>query len=69
MTEEFGDTPTHWGVYFAVSDADAIAARVPELGGKVLRPPFDTPVGKIAVLVDPQGAHFSVVALSPDQKG
>jgi predicted enzyme related to lactoylglutathione lyase len=24
-------------------------------------PPFDTPYGRIAVLVDPSGGHFSVV--------
>jgi len=69
MTEEFGDIPPHWTVYFAVSDAEAIAKRVSELGGNVTVPPFDTPVGKIAVLADPQGAHFSVIAMNPDQQG
>ena len=28
------DTPPHWGVTFAVDDADAIAARAAELGGR-----------------------------------
>ena len=69
MTEEFGDAPPHWGVYFSVKDADAIANRVTELGGKITVPPFDTPVGKIAVLADSQGAHFSVIAMNPDQQG
>jgi predicted enzyme related to lactoylglutathione lyase len=66
MTEEFGDAPPHWSVYFAVSDTDAIAKRVAELGGGVTVPPFDTPVGKIAVLADPQGAHFSVISMKAD---
>ena len=52
-------TPSHWQVYFAVADADATAARVAELGGQVLAGPFDTPVGRIAVTQDPQGAAFS----------
>jgi predicted enzyme related to lactoylglutathione lyase len=54
-------TPNHWHVYFAIADADATAARATELGGSVLVPPFDTPVGRIAVLRDPQGAVFSVL--------
>jgi predicted enzyme related to lactoylglutathione lyase len=51
--------PNHWHVYFAVDDADATAAKVTELGGSILVPPFDTPVGRIAVAQDPQGAVFS----------
>ena len=35
--------------------------RPAELGGSVLVPPFDTPVGRMAVLSDPQGAMFSVI--------
>lgn len=37
------DTPPHWGVTFAVDDADAIAARAAELGGQVIVPPLDAP--------------------------
>jgi predicted enzyme related to lactoylglutathione lyase len=54
-------TPNHWHVYFATADADATAAKATELGGSVLVAPFDTPVGRIAVLRDPQGATFSVL--------
>jgi hypothetical protein len=48
-------------VYFGTDDADAAAAKAAELGGAVVVPPFDTPVGRIAVLGDPQGAVFSVI--------
>jgi predicted enzyme related to lactoylglutathione lyase len=51
--------PNHWHVYFAVADTDAAAAKVTELGGSVMVPPFDTPIGKMAVVSDPQGAVFS----------
>ena len=37
------ETPVHWGVTFAVDDADAIAARATELGGTVVLPPVDGP--------------------------
>jgi uncharacterized protein len=29
--------------------------------GSVLAEPFDTPVGRIAVIQDPQGAVFSII--------
>jgi uncharacterized protein len=53
--------PNHWHVYFAVDDADAAAAKVTEQGGSLLADPFDTPVGRIAVVRDPQGAVFSII--------
>jgi uncharacterized protein len=52
--------PPHWNVNFRAADADALAARVPELGGRVLMAPFDTPGFRSAVIQDPQGAVFSV---------
>ena len=58
--------PNHWHVYFAVEDADATAAKATELGGSVMVAPFDTPVGRIAILTDPQGAVFSVLKPAPE---
>jgi uncharacterized protein len=52
--------PPHWNVNFAVEDADAIAARAADLGGGVLLEPMDTPGFRSTVLIDPQGAAFSV---------
>lgn len=52
------DTPPHWGVTFAVDDADGCAARTAELGGQVLVGPVDAPWVRFAVLQDPQGASF-----------
>jgi predicted enzyme related to lactoylglutathione lyase len=50
--------PAHWGVTFAVDDADASSARTAELGGRVLAGPFDAPWVRMAVLQDPHGASF-----------
>ncbi len=50
--------PSHWVVYFAVSDLDASRARVSELGGTVIGEPIDTMVGRAAVCRDDQGASF-----------
>jgi uncharacterized protein len=61
MTEQWGDIPAHWMSYFAVRDTDEMVKRATELGGSVGAPPFDTPYGRMAVLVDPSGGHFSIV--------
>jgi predicted enzyme related to lactoylglutathione lyase len=57
--------PNHWHTYFAVDDADATAGKATELGGGVLVAPFDTPVGRMAVVCDPQGATFTVMKPAP----
>ena len=62
------DTPAHWSVTFAVDDADAIAARATELGGRVLMPPFDAPWVRMTVLADPQGATFIASKFVPENK-
>jgi uncharacterized protein len=53
--------PPNWLSYVSVTDAEASASRVVDLGGAVLAPPTDIGEGgRVAVLSDPQGA---VVAL------
>ncbi|HXW59558.1 MAG TPA: VOC family protein [Solirubrobacteraceae bacterium] len=51
--------PPHWLVYFGVEDLDASLAKLAELGGAKVSDPIDIQVGKIAVVRDPQGAHFA----------
>jgi predicted enzyme related to lactoylglutathione lyase len=55
--------PPHWAVYFVVEDCDASLARVVELGGHQIRPAMDIEPGRFAVVTDPQGAAFSIIAL------
>ena len=49
-----------WGVNFWERDVDATAAKAAELGGTVVSGPFDTPMARMAVIADPQGATFTV---------
>ena len=64
MTEEWGDIPANWGVYFTVENAAAAAEKARALGGTVAVPPFEAPpAGIIAVLTDAEGAHFSVIEM------
>jgi hypothetical protein len=62
------DVPAHWNVTFGVDDADAIAAKATELGGKVLVEPFDAPWVRMAVLADPAGATFIASQFVPENR-
>jgi predicted enzyme related to lactoylglutathione lyase len=62
------DTFPHWGVTFAVDDADDIAARADKLGGWVVVPPFDAPWVRMTVISDPQGATFTASKFVPENK-
>lgn len=58
--------PPQWLPYVTVEVADTAAARIAELGGAIVAPPFDIPnVGRIAVARDPQGATFGI--FQPEQ--
>lgn len=58
------EVPPHWGVYFAVADTDATVAKAKELGGSVVMPATDIEPGRFAVLADPSGAVFNVLAMA-----
>ncbi|MEU4836043.1 VOC family protein [Streptosporangium sp. NPDC023615] len=62
MRLQEGDRP-HWLSYFEVADCDAAVDRVRELGGDVVAPAADIEdVGRFAVVTDPFGARFAVIA-------
>ena len=55
--------PPYWGFYFNVDALDAAVARSTAKGGKVVNGPMEVPGGSWVVnCVDPQGAHFNLVA-------
>lgn len=62
------DLPAHWGVTFAVDDADVAAKTAYELGGRVIVPPFDAPWVRMTVLSDPAGATFIASKFVPENK-
>jgi predicted enzyme related to lactoylglutathione lyase len=62
------DVPAHWGLTFAVDDADAAARTATELGGQVLVPPFDAPWVRMTVIRDPQGATFTASKFVPENR-
>jgi predicted enzyme related to lactoylglutathione lyase len=59
---------SHWVPYVAVDDVDAICKQVREVGGKVCVNATDAPpLGRFALLEDPQGAIFSVIKRPADK--
>jgi hypothetical protein len=54
--------PQGWLTCFAVASTDAAVSAVESNGGKVVMPPTDTPYGRFAVVEDPWGAPFEVMA-------
>ena len=59
MGDREAGVPPHWNLYVCVEDADAVAARALELGGKVPAGVFDVYTnGRMAAIIDPTGAAF-----------
>ncbi len=57
------EMPPNWGVYFAVADTDATVELAQKLGASLFMGPTDIEPGRFAVLADPLGAVFNVLAL------
>jgi predicted enzyme related to lactoylglutathione lyase len=55
------DLPPHWMIYFSVADCDDSAAYAQQLGGRILHPPTTLPIGRYAIVADPQGGTFSIL--------
>jgi predicted enzyme related to lactoylglutathione lyase len=52
----------HWRPCFTVESTEEIVERVRELGGQSLGEPLDIGHGTIALVLDPQGAWFTIFA-------
>jgi len=61
LSPQHQGAPPHWMLYVAVDSADETAAKVAELGGEALFPPFDVMEhGRMAIFKDPTGATLSI---------
>lgn len=58
-----GGMPSYWMPYFAAGDPGAQADKAASLGGTVLVPVREFPGGTFAVVQDPHGATFGLLAL------
>lgn len=61
MQQREAGIPSQWIAYVNVEDVDATAAKAADLGGRVVLSPMEVPtVGRLAVVLDPQGAPIGV---------
>jgi predicted enzyme related to lactoylglutathione lyase len=66
MNAQFpAEVPPHWLPYLAVADTDEVCVRIDAAGGSVLVEAKDTPYGRMAVVADPFGAAFAILAAPP----
>ena len=61
--------PPRWLMYVGVPDVDATVRQATSLGARTLAPPQTIPVGRFAVLEDPQGATFALYKPSGEGQG
>jgi len=62
---ENADSPTGWMPYITVDKVDESAAKVVDLGGKIITPPVDIPVEngpRFAIIQDPVGATLGIIS-------
>jgi uncharacterized protein len=55
------DAPPHWQVYLMVESADAAVENNKAAGGSLIFGPLDTPIARMVVVVDPQGANVALL--------
>jgi len=58
------EVPSYWLAYFGTADCDAAVAAATAAGATLTAGPVDIPAGRFAVLADPVGAMFGVIALA-----
>jgi hypothetical protein len=60
-TEMPPDAPPHWQVYLMVESIDAAVEKNSAGGGTLIFGPVDTPIARMAAVVDPQGANVALL--------
>ncbi len=58
------EVPSYWLAYIGTADCDASVAAATADGATLMAGPIDIPAGRFAVLADPVGAMFGVIALA-----
>jgi predicted enzyme related to lactoylglutathione lyase len=55
-TSELDENPSMWTLYLGCTDVDAAAEVARTSGGRVVRAPWDSELGRLTTIVDPTGA-------------
>lgn len=52
--------PSFWQTYLGVLDMEATVVKVPELGGEIIREPWDSEFGRMCIVADSTGATLTL---------
>lgn len=66
ITDEMGNMPPFWMVYFTIENLEESVQKVQKLGGTVHMPGKEISVGKIAVVADPTGGAFTMIEMNDE---
>lgn len=62
--------PSFWQTYLGVLNVDEAASKVAELGGTIVREPWDSDFGRMALIADSTGATFTLAQVpEPIEEG
>lgn len=62
--------PSFWQTYLGVKSVDETVTQVAELGGEVIRKPWDSDFGRMALIADPTGATLTLAEVpEPVEEG
>ena len=59
-TSAMAEATSLWTIYMGVADINRAVEQIPELGGVVVRPPYESEFGRVATLQDPTGAILNL---------
>lgn len=65
ITDDMRGAPTLWLPYLSTVDVDATIAAIVADGGTLWMPPMNIPVGRIAMMADPQGVPIYLMTPIP----
>ena len=54
------EVPPHWMTYFTIDDLDATMEKAKAMDAGLAFGPMELPIGRLAILTDPQGASFGI---------
>ncbi len=60
------EIPASWCPLFSVDDVAEATRKATELGAVVMTEPYDVPIGRQSVVIDPEGAVFALVGPRPE---
>lgn len=63
-TSELDDNPSMWTLYLGCVDVDAAAKKVKAAGGRLVRQPWDSELGRMVTIVDPTGALVNLCEIA-----